>query len=708
MAIIHAPVAAASSMTGTGGILTTTAASSTRAALASPSVHNDKKSHFRLLSAPLVPFLLLATLATTACCASTSFQPVSYSTTALMGSRLFIYGGLVNASDPLSYSSQFVSLSLVKGFLVDNDNSGNSDLPWQFLPRTFATAMAPGATTQDQSRLVVGGTRGIHSTGSSPTSTVALFDTTKNTWSQGPDLPKENTTIPTKTAVSDDSSTDPSDLSPSSSSSPTSSPSPSPSTSPSTSPSPTPSPAFQLLSPGMSLDSTVGTVLQFGGLNGSMNVTNTLSILKTNKSSPGGSWSYSGPLESVPGLYAPIVVYLPRLKATLIMGGCNQANEQGRPVQCAPFDTLYTLGSDAVAAAASSEISSATSLKATKITVRNNSTDTNSTLGSASPAFTIPSPRWMPCAVVLQDGNVFMMGGEDPVQGDEIGGQRKNALSDAWVLDTRNWTWLHRSIGGLPTGGIRGHSCQMASYEQILVIGGVNATGHVYRPLSVIKMRDWSWSGRFYVPSLSPWIKVALSLTVIVVVGAIVAGLVIRHRRNKRAAAIAAANLESGSIRGSRKKKQEKDSGVELGSISSSSHRRTQRNGTGSGSASGSSGRREGGGSGSRNPRSRREHRRSGGAGTGGSRQASGRSLRRQSIQDAEAPQRQVLPQDEDTIHELDSVRVDQDDSWRTGHDLAHVEVSSPTSTLVPEGEENEYPFQPLSHPLDHSRRAES
>ena len=195
-------------------------------------------------------------------------------------------------------------------------------------------------------------------------------------------------------------------------------------------------------------------------------------------------------------------------------------------------------------------------------------------------------------------------------------------------------------------------------------------------------------------PGFSPWIKVGLSLTVIVVVGAIVAGLVIRHRRNKRAMAIAAAHLESGSVRGSRKKKQEKDSGVELGAILSTPRRIRQ---SGSGSASGSSGRREGGSS-SRGQRSRRERR---GGGGGGSRQASGRSLRRQSDQDpTDAARRQAFTQGlDEEIQELESGRVVHDDSWRTDRDLAHVEVYSPTSTLVPENEENEYPFQHLSRP---------
>jgi len=58
----------------------------------------------------------------------------------------------------------------------------------------------------------------------------------------------------------------------------------------------------------------------------------------------------------------------------------------------------------------------------------------------------------------------------------------------------------------------------------------------VESPLSVIKMQDWSWTGHYSVPGVSTGVKVGLAMSVVVVVGAIIAGLWIRRRRNKAAA----------------------------------------------------------------------------------------------------------------------------------------------------------------------------
>jgi hypothetical protein len=358
-----------------------------------------------------------------------------------------------------------VSLSLAKAIQVDDDSS---PLPWQFLPGTFPTAMAPGSTTQDQQRLIIGGTRNNPPTNngsSSSISTVAIFDTTSNTWSPGPVLFINNsiianstTTVTTDDPDNNDNSTD------------------------TTSSSPTLPPTLQLLSPGMTLDTTMGMVLQFGGLNTSMNLTNNISILNSIPNANGviaNSWSYSGPLDSVPGLYAPIVLYLPSSQVTLIMGGCDQVNGQGQPIRCAAFDTLYTLSSDVVSQVTSlSPSSSTTHPKAVVIKVQNSTFPTTVNASSDSPpssTFSMPSARWMPCAVVLPDGNIFMMGGEDPTRNGSglLGGMTQGALSDAWILNTQNWTWFQRSIGGnFPSGGIKGHSCQVANNDQILVIGG--------------------------------------------------------------------------------------------------------------------------------------------------------------------------------------------------------------------------------------------
>ncbi|KAF9354511.1 hypothetical protein BGX34_010961, partial [Mortierella sp. NVP85] len=79
-----------------------------------------------------------------------SFQPVTYPVTAVLGSRLYVYGGLTDMSSPTSYTAQFATLSLMDDFDTD-------DIPWEFLPSELPTGLAPGASSRDQRRFIVGG-----------------------------------------------------------------------------------------------------------------------------------------------------------------------------------------------------------------------------------------------------------------------------------------------------------------------------------------------------------------------------------------------------------------------------------------------------------------------------------------------------------------------------------------------------------------------
>ncbi|KAG0286987.1 hypothetical protein BGZ98_004844, partial [Dissophora globulifera] len=305
-------------------------------------------------------------------------EPVSYSSTAILGSRLYIYGGLSNLSDPNSYTSQFATVSLNKEFDTNN-------IPWQFSPGTIAMAQAPGASSRDQKRFIIGGSR--NNPGHGP---AIVFDSTAQTWTQAADLPGGASVMQN----------------------------------------------YHRDSPGMALDPTNGMLVQFGGSNTTV-ATNSLTILNTNNATNAMTWSYSGSLAQVPALYAPIVLYIPSNKQTLIMGGCDQLDGQGTPTHCAAFDTLYTLSSDQVMSATPS---------ATRVAVSNGA---------------LPSPRLMPCAVVMSDNNVLMVGGGSPT----------TALGDAWILNTQNWTWTQRGISGFPGNGIMGHSCLLAEHDQILVVG---------------------------------------------------------------------------------------------------------------------------------------------------------------------------------------------------------------------------------------------
>ncbi|KAF9088751.1 hypothetical protein BGX23_007129 [Mortierella sp. AD031] len=225
-------------------------------------------------------------------------------------------------------------------------------------------------------------------------------------------------------------------------------------------------------SPGVALDKKNGMLIEFGGHNATA-ITNEISILDTNQPSDKMTWSFSGYLDSVPTLYAPNLVYLPSQNATLIMGGCDQMGPDGvHPTRCVSFDTLYTLSSESVRSA---------SPKATRVNISGT---------------VFPPPRVFTCAV-LHNNSVVMFGGGAP------GSASSNSpLQDAWVLHLKNWTWSQVSMPGFPAKGIMGHGCHLANYDQVLVVGA----------------------------------KVGLGLSVVVVLGAIGAGLFLRHRRTKAAA----------------------------------------------------------------------------------------------------------------------------------------------------------------------------
>ncbi|KAF9991799.1 hypothetical protein BGZ65_000073, partial [Modicella reniformis] len=134
------------------------------------------------------------------------------------------------------------------------------------------------------------------------------------------------------------------------------------------------------------------------------------------------------------------------------MGGCDQwssntitttapqdINDDGVITHCASFDTLFTLSSNSVVS---------DNPKASRITISG----------------IVPPARLRSCTVVMPNNNVLMIGGEDPLKGN-IG------LADAWILDTQSWTWEQQDIRGLPADGIMGHSCLLAHYDQILVVG---------------------------------------------------------------------------------------------------------------------------------------------------------------------------------------------------------------------------------------------
>ncbi|KAG0350125.1 hypothetical protein BG005_010344 [Podila minutissima] len=410
-----------------------------------PHPHPSAKTFTR----PSLALKCLALLAITPL-VSAAYQPVTYATTALLGTRLYVIGGQTDLALPTSYTAQIATISLTESF--DGDTP-----PWDFMPNTFATARAPGVPARDQRRIFLGGN--INNLGHSP---AMAFDTNTRVWTQAPELPGGASTMQNYTRTAS----------------------------------------------GVALDASNGVLVLFGGANATGQPTNELSFLDTGKPSGIMSWSFNGALHNLPALYAPIVVYLPNRRMTLIMGGCDQLDAQGNPTHCAGFDTLYTLSSETV----TSTVPVARQINATAVQ------NSDGTAGA------LPPPRVMACAVVLMDGNVLMLGGGNP----------KSPLADAWVLHVQNWTWSQRRISNIPEEGIMGHSCEMTRREQILVVGGHHGDTFVSRPISVISMQDWRWLDTFEVPGFSSGVRIGLTLSIVVVVGAIVAGLLIRRQRIRK------------------------------------------------------------------------------------------------------------------------------------------------------------------------------
>lgn len=326
--------------------------------------------------------------------AAGAYQPVSYSAAAVLENRLFIYGGLTSLSSPTSYTSQFLTVPL-------NDEFKTDKIPWEFHAEgsssysSMATAMAFGSPSYDYNRFIVTGN--LNNNGHSP---AIVYDTDSRTWSPTADLPMNAVGSATTTAVNRMQD-------------------------------------YQRYSPGVALDRKNGMLIEFGGRNATA-ITNEISILNTTKSSNAMTWSYSGFLDTVPALYAPILTYLPWLNTTLIMGGCDQMSADGVLTHCASFDTVYTLSSDSVRSATP---------QAMRISV---------------PGTVFPPPRVFTCTF-LRNNDIYMVGGGDPLK----------PLADAWILRTKNWTWIQTTMANFPAKGIMGHSCHMANFDQVVVVGGM-------------------------------------------------------------------------------------------------------------------------------------------------------------------------------------------------------------------------------------------
>ncbi|KAF9199507.1 hypothetical protein BGZ49_010346 [Haplosporangium sp. Z 27] len=223
----------------------------------------------------------------------------------------------------------------------------------------------------------------------------------------------------------------------------------------------------------LSLDLISGNIVLFGGIFQSASTYSPsaeLDVLNTHSSLSQWAWSSAASnAQLLPGLVQPIMVYLPSLKATLIMGGCYQITPlNGSVLQCSPFSAGYLVNTTLpVPGGAAMPISKY----------------------SMNPPY--PIERLSPCTVVLADGNVFMYGGAIA----------NGSLSDAWLLNTQSRTWTQLNMNGLP-GGRAGATCELATPDQIIMVGGYDGGLSGARQFSqpqvaIINTTTWKYTVNF-------------------------------------------------------------------------------------------------------------------------------------------------------------------------------------------------------------------
>ncbi|KAG0048675.1 hypothetical protein BGZ83_006414 [Gryganskiella cystojenkinii] len=259
---------------------------------------------------------------------------------------------------------------------------------------------------------------------------------------------------------------------------------------------------------GIALDSNTGQMILLGGLDftrstnsttstpaapavGSYSVSTELDILDTRSVLNTWSWSAvintpivpspSGSISTSPqwgmSVVQPILIFLPELKATLIMGGCSGINiTSGDVTSCQEFDRGYLINSMITHGTTSPAMVPITSVSLT---------------GPIGESLT-PSARISPCVVLLPSGQVFMYGGASMT----------GSLNDAWLLTPGNWSWTSIQITNMPIPGRAGAACQMATKDQMILVGGFD--GGLTGPrqfsdpqLAVINTTSWTWTMQF-------------------------------------------------------------------------------------------------------------------------------------------------------------------------------------------------------------------
>lgn len=242
---------------------------------------------------------------------------------------------------------------------------------------------------------------------------------------------------------------------------------------------------------GMAMDTSTGQMVLYGGIQESaatgsssnnntsgirtVTLVNEFDLLDTRPMFQRWTWSAAveNPVSSSSGgVSQPITLYIPTIQQTLIMGGCNTVDASGSVTACVSLSSGYLVNSMVT-------VSNGVMVPVKEISM------------SSGP---IPAPRLSPCTVVLPNGDVFMYGGTSAT----------GSLNDAWVLSTKTWTWVSKSIRNLPIPGRAGATCQLVAQDQIILVGGYDGalTGprqYSEPQVAVINTASWEW-GFNYMP----------------------------------------------------------------------------------------------------------------------------------------------------------------------------------------------------------------
>ncbi|KAF9573054.1 hypothetical protein EC968_009104 [Mortierella alpina] len=351
----------------------------------------------------------------------------------VIGKTLYLVSGTSTGHLPQSY----VAITDVMSLALDQPFS--ADLaPWVGLKPGPAVADARIVPSADQTHLVLGGM------GETGTPLVRVYDIQADTWSPLPPQPISGNVASPRTSV------------------------------------------------GIALDSSTGAVIVFGGLVPNTAFSRELDVLDTRPTFSNWTWTLVAPVSSfiqLKPLYQPIVLYLPQLQSTLLMGGCDTYSARTVIASCQTFDSAFQIKTATTSGTLTT--SPPQKVKLTSAAVNN----------------ILPVPRSSACNVILANGDVFMYGGLADA----------TTLSDAWVLSVTSWEWTPIKINNAPAAGRAGATCQLVAHDQVIVIGGYSGANAASKDFSVpqigiINTDSWSW-GSDYNPSTASG---GLSLGVII------------------------------------------------------------------------------------------------------------------------------------------------------------------------------------------------